>query len=68
MVKDIPGGYIRGGDDHDYKNQIAEDLAGPINHFINPAKKFIQDLIHGDCLLFGFTAFQDTTNSITGNG
>ena len=55
MVKDISGGNVNSGDDHDHENQIAEDLAGSINHLINPVKKFIDDLTHGSCLLFGFT-------------
>jgi hypothetical protein len=54
MVKDIPGGYISGGDDHDYKDQIADNLAGPFNDYINPAKKFIDDLTHCSRLSFGF--------------
>jgi hypothetical protein len=55
MVKDIPGGYISGGDDHDYKDQIADNLAGPFNDYINPAKKFIDDLTHCSRLSFGFS-------------
>ena len=54
IVKDIPGGYIGGSDDHDHKNQIAENLAGSFNYFINPAKKFIDDMIHCARLLLAF--------------
>jgi len=54
MVKDIPGGYINGGDDHDYKDQIADNLARPFNDNINPAKNFIDDLTHCSRLSFGF--------------
>ena len=39
MVKNIPGGNVNGGDEHDHTNQIADYLAGPLNYFINPAKK-----------------------------
>ena len=46
MVKDIPGGYINGGDDHDYKDQIADNLARPFNDYINTVKNFIDDLTH----------------------
>jgi hypothetical protein len=53
MVKDIPGGYISGGNNHDYKNQIAENPAGFFNHFINPTKEFIDNLAHCNRPLFG---------------
>jgi hypothetical protein len=64
IVKDIPGGYISGRDNHDHKNQIAENLAGSFNYFINPAKKFIDNMTHCGRLLFGFTIPQDYTKLI----
>jgi hypothetical protein len=59
MVEDIPGGYIKGGDDHDHKNQVADNFAGSFNHFINPAKSFIEDLTHCGCLLFGVQSLDE---------
>ena len=50
MVKYIPGSDVNGRDDHDHKNQIAGNPAGPVYHFVNPAKKFIDDLAHCSCL------------------
>jgi len=59
MVKDIPGGYVNGGDKHDHTNQIADYLAGPLNYFINPAKKFIDDMTHCGCPYFMFLILFD---------